>query len=84
MTYLLLGLGTYFLVGLFQYAVTMPPWAWRLTTLAVSAAFVVASVPDRWYLCPAVSGIAVLAQHVEDLLLVKTDETRVGIVRRNR
>jgi hypothetical protein len=62
----------------------MPQWAWRLATFAAATGFLVASVPARWYLGPAVAGISVVVQRIEDLLLVKTDEARIGIVRRSR
>jgi len=84
MTYLLCGLATYFVVSLLQYVMTMPQWAWRLAMLVAGTGFLVACVPARWYLGAAVAGVSVLVQRIEDLLLVKTDEARIGIVRRSR
>jgi hypothetical protein len=83
-TYLLLGLATYFLVGLVQYVVTAPPWAWKLADLVVGTAFAVAVVPGRWYLGPAVAGVATLAQRLDDLLLCRADESRFNVVKRYR
>lgn len=84
MTLVLLGLGTYFLVGLAQDAVVAPSWAWKLATLVTGCVFAVAVVPGRWYLGPAVAGVATLAQRLDDLLLCRADESRFNVVKRYR
>jgi hypothetical protein len=83
-TYLLLGLATYFLVGLVQDNVTAPSWAWKLASLAVGTVFAVAVVPGRWYFGAAVAGVAILAQRLDDLLLCRADESRFNVVKRYR
>jgi hypothetical protein len=83
-TFLLLGLATYFLVGLVQGVATAPPWAWRVAHLVLGTALAVAVVPGRWYLGPAVAGVATLAQRLEDFLLCRADESRFAVVKRYR
>lgn len=84
MTYLLLGLATYFVVELLRSFVRAPSWAWMLAYLVVGTIFVLVKEPNTWYLGPAVAGIALLTQRADDLLLCRADESRQNVVTRFR
>ena len=84
MTYLLLALGTYFLVELVRAFVSAPSWAWPLVGLVVAATFLLAKEPNTWYLAPAVAGGAQLLQRLDDLLLCRADESRFDLMKRYR
>lgn len=84
MTYLLLALGTYFLVELVRAFVSAPSWAYLLAYLVVGATFLLVKDPSTWYLAPAVAGGALLLQRVDDLLLCRADESRFDLMKRYR
>jgi hypothetical protein len=84
MDLVLAALAVYTVVRLLKLPIQAPPWVWMLVTVVVSA--VVVLIPynsgEKWYTSLAVTGAVYFLQHLEDYLIVKSDEALVAMRRR--
>lgn len=78
-----MGIGVFFILTSLQLLVEIPDWAWSLSTLVLGfAAWGLCSRDQQWYVAFPVAGISTLILRVENLLLVKADETIASLRRR--
>jgi hypothetical protein len=83
-TYVLLGLGAYFVVELVRSFFTAPAWAWKIVALITGIGFALVKNASNWYLGFAVAGVALIAQRIDDLLLCRADESRFDLMKKYR
>lgn len=83
MVFVLIALAVFFIVTTLQGFVTAPNWFWPALMLVVALVGLwLCGDIEHWYGAFAISGIALLILRVENLLLIKTDETLARIKRR--
>jgi hypothetical protein len=83
MTFLLIGLGVFFVTSLAQNFIEMDLRWWLLVLLVLSVAgLALRHDLQVWYGSPAIAGIGLLILRVENLLMVKGDESLVNLNRR--
>jgi hypothetical protein len=83
MEFLLIAFGAYWVTRVIRLPIEAPEWVWDLFTLIPSiAGLALTGSINYWYSAPALAGMAVLLQRVEDLLMTRADEARVAAMRR--
>jgi uncharacterized membrane protein len=83
MAQILFAFGVFWVLRVCKAYVTAPAWCWHLARISLSVAFVlVAMGKDDWYYAFAVAGVSALIEVVDDLLMIKGDETLSRVRRR--
>lgn len=85
MDYIVAALAIFTVITLIKFQVDAPEWFWLLVALGVSLGIVLPTW-DRlgweWWSPLAITGMVSFLQRLDDLLLLKRDETLMSVSRR--